>query len=272
MRFRSILLMLSVAAGIQAQTSSPEYDRAKAEVERLRALVQAGTVAPAQLQSAEEALSDIEDRVTLQSTLYGSADLTPEQSNSMLDAANRRVDRKKQVFDKAEKFVKLGVAPKNSVESAREDLQSALKEQELAEGRASFIRAIAEMAALEEELETRMARSPSEAAAIAERFDGNGAFGPEVIDRVETAYLRHFGKPMPVSARGQTAVHRALGFDHRGRVDVPLQPDGAEGAWLRQYLIEQRIPFYAFRQAVPGKATGAHIHIGPSSTRLAMGG
>jgi hypothetical protein len=89
---------------------------------------------------------------------------------------------------------------------------------------------------------------------------------------VEAAFRRHFGKPMPVSARGETAVHKAMGFDHRGRVDVALQPDGAEGSWLRQYLIEQGIPFYAFRQAIPGKATGAHIHIGPSSTRLAMGG
>jgi hypothetical protein len=29
-----------------------------------------------------------------------------------------------------------------------------------------------------------------------------------------------------------------------------------------------RIPYIAFRQAVPGKATAAHIHIGPVSMRL----
>ena len=43
-------------------------------------------------------------------------------------------------------------------------------------------------------------------------------------------------------------------------------------AWLRQYLAEHRIPYFAFRQAVPGKATGAHIHLGPVSTRLKLGG
>jgi hypothetical protein len=38
--------------------------------------------------------------------------------------------------------------------------------------------------------------------------------------------------------------------------------------WLRRYLQSQKIPYYAFTHAVPGKATGAHIHIGPGSTRL----
>jgi hypothetical protein len=70
---------------------------------------------------------------------------------------------------------------------------------------------------------------------------------------------------------GQTAVHRALGFDHRGRVDVALNPDQPEGVWLRRYLTENRIPFFAFRHAVAGKATGAHIHLGPMSTRLGVG-
>jgi len=42
--------------------------------------------------------------------------------------------------------------------------------------------------------------------------------------------------------------------------------------WLIDYLKENHIPFFAFRQAVKGKATGAHIHIGPMSTKLASGG
>jgi hypothetical protein len=71
---------------------------------------------------------------------------------------------------------------------------------------------------------------------------------------------------------GQTAVHRAMGFDHSGRVDVALNPDSAEGEWLRTFLTVKRIPFFVFRQAIPGKATGAHIHIGPVSTHLASGG
>ena len=76
---------------------------------------------------------------------------------------------------------------------------------------------------------------------------------------------------MTSSAVGETAVHRALGFDHRNRVDVALNPDQPEGVWLRRYLESRRIPYFAFWQAVPGKATGAHIHMGPMSTRLAPG-
>ncbi|MGD0365792.1 MAG: hypothetical protein ABSC93_33330, partial [Bryobacteraceae bacterium] len=85
---------------------------------------------------------------------------------------------------------------------------------------------------------------------------------------VSGAFERRFSKPLPVSAMGETAVHRALGFDHRGRVDVALSPDQPEGLWLRQYLEARRIPYFAFWHAMPGKATGAHIHIGPESTRL----
>jgi len=58
-----------------------------------------------------------------------------------------------------------------------------------------------------------------------------------------------------------------MGFDHRGRFDVALNPGGAEGAWVRRYLTAKRVLFLAFRGAVRGQATGAHIHIGKPSTR-----
>ena len=89
---------------------------------------------------------------------------------------------------------------------------------------------------------------------------------------MDAEFEKQFGKPLPVSAMGETGVHRALGFDHRGRVDVALHPDQPEGRWLLEFLTGNHIPYFAFRQAVPGKATGAHIHIGPMSTHLKLGG
>jgi len=83
------------------------------------------------------------------------------------------------------------------------------------------------------------------------------------------AFSSKFDRPLPISAEGETEVHRALGFDHRGRVDVAVVPSAPEGVWLRQYLQLRKIPYYAFSRAIPGKATAAHIHIGPGSTRLA---
>jgi hypothetical protein len=51
-------------------------------------------------------------------------------------------------------------------------------------------------------------------------------------------------------------------------VDVAIFPDTTEGVWLRHFLEASDIPYYAFRSSIPGKATGAHIHIGPPSTRI----
>ena len=101
-----------------------------------------------------------------------------------------------------------------------------------------------------------------------ERFDGGGSFTHNDFKTVLLAFEKQFKKPLPVSAQGDTALHRALGFDHRDRVDVALFPDSAEGEWLRQCLEANDIPYYAFRNFVPGKATGAHIHMGPPSNRI----
>lgn len=84
---------------------------------------------------------------------------------------------------------------------------------------------------------------------------------------VRAFFSNTFGRPLPTSAVGQTQTHDRLGFDHRRAVDVALHPDSAEGRALISYLQSQGITFIAFRAAVPGSATGPHIHIGPPSHR-----
>src|SRR5205823_9545879 len=106
-----------------------------------------------------------------------------------------------------------------------------------------------------------------------EHFEGSGAFvESKDLKPLEVAFAKKFDRTLPISADGETAVHRALGFDHRGRIDVAIHPDQSEGRWLLEYLVDHHIPYFAFRHAVPGKATGAHIHIGPMSTRIKLGG
>jgi len=76
-----------------------------------------------------------------------------------------------------------------------------------------------------------------------------------------------FGRTLPVSAFGQTRLHDRFGFDHRNSVDVALNPDSAQGRALLGQLRGFGVPFIAFRRAIPGIATGAHIHVGRPSHR-----
>ena len=55
-----------------------------------------------------------------------------------------------------------------------------------------------------------------ESAKLGQRFDGNGIFNSQIFRRVEVAFEGRFGHPLPVSANGETAVHRAMGFEPVG--------------------------------------------------------
>jgi hypothetical protein len=98
----------------------------------------------------------------------------------------------------------------------------------------------------------------------------NGATRWTIADaaKVTSFYQGQFGHSLPVSAYGQTATHDRLGFDHRNSVDVAVHPDSAQGQALIAYLKSAGIPFLAFRHAISGSATGAHIHIGYPSHRI----
>jgi hypothetical protein len=50
-------------------------------------------------------------------------------------------------------------------------------------------------------------------------------------------------------------------------MDISLRPDEPEGQALIDFLKRNGIPFSAFRTAIPGVATGPHIHIGMPSHR-----
>ena len=137
---------------------------------------------------------------------------------------------------------------------------------EQAKARSALVESILNMANAEAAAASEPALPPDRRAE--EFVAGDHGLAPQDIKDITLAFEKKFDKPLPVSARGETAVHRALGFDHTGRIDVALTPDSAEGVWLRKYLESKSIPYYAFRTAIPGKATAAHIHIGPGSTRL----
>lgn len=88
------------------------------------------------------------------------------------------------------------------------------------------------------------------------------------VGKIERFFSARFGRALPVSALGQTAVHDRMGFDHRNAVDVAVHPDSEEGQALIAYLRRQGVPFIGFRGPVRRAATGAHIHIGEESKRI----
>lgn len=101
------------------------------------------------------------------------------------------------------------------------------------------------------------------------RFGGTGAWSLAQGTRgLERFFQARFGRPLPVSAYGQTPLHDRMGFDHRNALDVAIHPDSPEGRALMEYLRSQGIPFISAWGRIPGAASGAHIHVGQPSPRM----
>ena len=263
--------LLYIAGGILLSAQTPgerELSQAQSNLELLRSQVEAGVLPRAKLDEAQEKLADAHDAELLSRTLYG-RDLTEEQTAEMEAAALRRLERRKAEVERLQRLVDANALARNSLTKPMEDVTWARQEYDLVVERSQLVHDLAEQAHAEQQaIEAQETSKPSIGGPVMERFDGGGTFTQGDFKRVVLAFEKQFKKPLPVSALGETALHRSLGFDHRDRVDVALYPDSSEGEWLRQYLEASEIPYYAFRNYVPGKATGAHIHIGPPSNRI----
>ncbi|MGH9662745.1 MAG: hypothetical protein ACRD96_29615 [Bryobacteraceae bacterium] len=259
------LIILGTSVCLLAQTAGDrELAAARAAIETLRKQVEEGAAPRLKLEQAEAALADADDAGVLQRTLYG-PDLTEEQIEEMLAAAQRRVERRRTEMEAHKRLVEEGVAGRLSLTEWIERFDAARRELNMAASRGHLVRELAEMARAELAAEALVEPETD----VADRLDGDAGLSQREVRDLELAFHLRFAKSLPVSARGETAVHRSLGFDHRNRIDVAVHPDDPEGVWLRQYLMTSNIPFYAFRRSVRGKATGAHIHVGPQSTRIA---
>ena len=268
--------LLAVGDSSQAQTydalATTLLARAESELAKIKVLVEQGTLPQVRLNEAEAQLADARDEVVLARTLYGQMrlqDLTDAQANAMLEAARNRVDRQSKVVEERRKFVETGIIAKSELADIEQELDSRNRVLELAENRVKLLTDLRQMAENEQRLE-RAALQANGAALkdVMIRYDGNGLFNLGDLTTISSEFERKFHRALPVSALGQTLVHQSMGLDHRNRVDVALNPDGAEGIWLRHLLEKLHVPYLAFRNAVAGAATAPHIHIGPGSTRL----
>lgn len=253
--------------------SQAQLARAEADVTRIRALVQQGTLSQAELMQAESRLADARDQETLSATLFGQTkleDTTPEQAQAMLAAAQRRVDRQEKIVQERAKLVDAGILAKAEFAAYGDELQSRKQVLELAQNRIKLLADLRDMADNEQRL-LRAAQAGNPAVKnVMIRYDGNGLFDLGDLTPISAQFEKRFHHPLPISALGQTLLHQAMGLDHRNRVDVALNPDSAEGLWLRGLLERLHVPYLAFRSALAGAATAPHIHIGTGSTRLKL--
>jgi hypothetical protein len=99
------------------------------------------------------------------------------------------------------------------------------------------------------------------------RYTGAGGWNIGEAWKVQRFFSDTFKKQLPIAVFGQGAIHDRWRLDHRNAMDIQLHPDGVEGRALLDFLQKNGIPYLAFRSAIPGTATGPHIHIGRPSHR-----
>jgi hypothetical protein len=264
------LLLAAVAVFVNGADDSAAVTQARQEYDKLSQQVQAGLQPASKLAEAQESIADALDAEVLDHTLYGHIgleNLTPSEADEMVNAATRRLGRTQKKVDHARDLIANGVAAPSYAEESQAELDRRGQTLDQAKSRAALLMQLVELARAE--IAAPAAETPLTGIWKPKEFvDGDHLLGDNDIRDITLSFEKHFHEPLPVSARGMTEVHRLLGFDHTGRIDVAVMPDSPEGVWLRKYLESKSIPYYAFRIAIPGKATGAHIHIGPGSTRL----
>ena len=168
-----------------------------------------------------------------------------------------------------------GLVAKNELQQSEENLSAMQKRLETTRQQvADADRTISDIVASEQLAKSQaataklLAKSRSFLTPTILRYNGSTNWAIAKLGEIQGFFSSKFGRSLPTSAVGQSGTHNQFGYDHRHAVDVALHPDSVEGKVLISFLQSQGIPFLAFRAAVPGVATGPHIHIGPPSHRL----
>ena len=246
MRPRASLVLTAVLVAVLLPGRAPAADRPAA-----------AAPSPAAVQAAEviAALADYRLKLEALLPLY-------EQE---LARANGQREQRRELLERGIVSRKEFEATETVVARAQqklEDTRRAIAEVDHAMVEAITARAVAALAPL--------GRGGYEQSATLVRYNGPTAWSLKTgAVELEQFFLTRFGRPLPVSAYGQTPLHDRMGLDHRAALDVAVHPDSPEGRALMEHLREAGIPFIAAWGVVPGSTSGAHIHVGQPSPRIA---
>ena len=202
--------------------------------------------------------------------------LNNEYKTSLAALLTRYEDRARKVEGELELSKKLlaeGLIPKGQVEAKERELLDA--NNEVAKIQRQMKEADAQAAGIYAESEAerqiakdlRLARQSLVRTSAFTRFTGAPGWGIGEAWKVQRFFSDTFKKQLPIAVFGQGAIHDRWRLDHRNAMDISLHPDSAEGQALLNFLQKNGVPYLAFRSAIPGTATGPHIHIGRPSHR-----
>lgn len=189
-----------------------------------------------------------------------------ERYEKSVPQAAERVAQSKELFAQ-------GLISKNDLDQSEAALAAA--KEKVAEADRNLAAADSQIAGtlLESEAEKTLAKTKPLArgsllrTAAMIRYNGGAVWGLSDAWKVQRFFSDTFKKPLPVAVFGQGSIHDRWRLDHHNAMDVSLHPDDPEGQALLAFLRANGIPFLAFRAAIPGTATGPHIHIGRPSHR-----
>jgi len=191
----------------------------------------------------------------------------------MIPYQESEVKKAEEKLEQSKKLFAEGLIARAHVEENERALQIA--KQKLADTNRQITNADEQIAAILVETEAdkeiaknlRLAKQSLVRTASFTRYTGAGAWNLGEAWKIQRFFSDTFNKQLPIAVFGQGAIHERWRLDHRNAMDIQLHPDGVEGRALLDFLQKNGIPYSAFRSAIPGTATGPHIHIGSPSHR-----
>src|SRR5215217_4099733 len=183
------------------------------------------------------------------------------------------VKKAEEKLEQSKKLLTEGLIPKTQLEEYERAL--AVAKQKVAETNRSMASADEQVAGVLVEAEAneqiaknlRLAKQGLVRTSAFTRYTGAGGWNLGDSWKVQRFFYDTFNKQLPIAVFGQGPIHDRWRLDHHNAMDIQLHPDGVEGRALLDFLQKNGIPYLAFRSAIPGTATGPHIHIGRPSHR-----
>src|SRR6185503_4949407 len=183
------------------------------------------------------------------------------------------VKKAEEKLEQSKKLLAEGLIPKTQVEENERAVTVA--KQKIAEGNRSITSADEQVSAVLVEADAneqiaknlRLATQGLVRTAAFTSYTGAGGWNLGDSWRIQRFFYAPFNRQLPIAVFGQGPIHDRWRLDHHNAMDIQLHPDGVEGRALLEFLQKNGIPYLAFRSAIPGTATGPHIHIGRPSHR-----